>query len=168
MKASHDGGLVLRTYHDYIGATDQALVYRTIPTAPIGLDEVTLFIACPPLSPMVGLLRRTKGAPTELMCDDWLALCDTFYSCMRTLQVRTCKLTTWKLGWVVDLEIRWVVFDDLFTSRRRWAAGGERSHYNMVCATLDPSTLSTTRAASRSRTSWVPCRIDSLCPHVAR
>ena len=41
------------------------------------------------------------------------------------------------LGRVVDLELWWVVFDDLFTSRKQWAPGGERSHYNMVCATLN-------------------------------
>ena len=67
--------------------TISVLVYRTIPTAPIELDEVTLFIACSALSPMAALLRRTRGAPTELMCDDWLALCDTFLQLYQVVRV---------------------------------------------------------------------------------
>ena len=39
---------------------------------------------------------------------------------------------TGSLGMVVDPELRWVVFDDLFTSRKQWAAGGERSHFGEV------------------------------------
>ena len=37
----------------------------------------------------------------------------------------------------MDLELRWIDFYDLFTSRTKWAAGGEYSHCNMGCATLN-------------------------------
>ena len=54
-----------------------------------------------------------------------------------------------------------IVFDDLFTSRKQWATRGERSHCNMVCATLnrfycgDPRPARPDRAA-RAAKSIIP------------
>ena len=59
---------------------------------------------------------------------------------------------------VVDLELRRVVFDDLFSSRKNWAAGGERNHRNMVCATLLQHGLRPARPepAARAAKSIIP------------
>ena len=53
----------------------------------------------------------------------------------KTVYQRVMSLVSALLN--MDLKLRWVVFDGLFTSRKQWAAGGERSHCNMVCATLN-------------------------------